>query len=325
MTKPIALVTGILGQDGSYLAELLAGKGYEVHGIDNRSQGRRQLRGIHFHQVDLLDSDSVRQVIRASDPQEIYNLAAAAFVPESFTKPELVREINAEAVRRLLDVIRRDVPTARFYQASSSEMFGDATPPQSEETPFCPLSPYAESKVAAHETVSQFRQEHEIHCSCGIAFNHESPRRSPNYVTRKVTLGVAKIALGESNSLRLGNLDAKRDWGYAPDYVRLMPLMMQESEPGDYVLATGASHSVREMAEMAFEYVDLRLDDYLVIDPDLFRATDPPDLRGDATKARSKFGWRPSKNLRELIGLMVRADLEQLGGKTGPSGSWLGA
>jgi GDPmannose 4,6-dehydratase len=319
-----ALITGVAGQDGTYLARHLVRAGYEVHGIDRRAGGHGRVepasfadrfegaRKVTLHRMDLLDRDAVRRLVRACRPHEIYNLAAIAFVPDSFDSPGLVREINAEAVAHLLEIVREEIPTARFFQASSCEMFGDAEPPQDERTSLRPMSPYGEAKADAHRAVARYREEWGLHCSCGISFNHESPRRERKYVTRKVTDGVARIKLGLTETLRLGNLDAKRDWGYAPEYVEAMWRMLQQPEPGDYVLATGVSRTVGEMAELAFECVGLELGDHLVTDPGLRRVTDPSNLVGNPAKAWEKLGWKARTGLPSLIELMVKSDLARL-------------
>lgn len=321
-----ALITGISGQDGSYLAEFLVAKGYEVHGIDRDPLDRRgrtdapghgRLSAIRdsvtVHAADIRDRAALERILRECEPQEVYNLAAEAFVPDSFSRPGSVREINADGVLTLLEAVRDLAPEARFFQASSCEMFGNTPAPQSELTPFDPVSPYGQAKVVAHETVASFRDRCGMRCFAGISFNHESPRRDLRYVTRKVTDAAARIKLGLADSLALGNVEAKRDWGYAPEYVEAMWLMLNRGvEPADFVLATGRPHSVREMAEIAFECAGLRLDDHLCHDPELERASDPPNLAGDARKAREQLGWGPRTDLASLMRLMVDADLSRL-------------
>ena len=323
---PRALITGIGGQDGSYLAEFLVEKGYEVHGIDRRRPGNnggvdtkrlpylsKVQHDVTLHDSDVRDRSSLERVVRSCEPDEIYNLAAIAFVPDSFDRPELVRETNAVGVANLLSVLVDCAPAARFFQASSSEMFGVTSGLLDEEAPLRPVSPYGDSKAEAHRAVSRFREEHRMHCCCGISFNHESPRRGLKFVTRKVTDAAAKIKLGLTDTLSLGNLEAKRDWGYAPEYVEAMWLMLASEEPSDYVLATGKSHTVREMADLAFKAAGLHLDEYLVEDESLRRPVDPPDLVGDASKARERLGWESKMELAGLIKEMVDADLERLG------------
>jgi len=320
-----ALIIGIAGQDGSYLAELLLAKGYEVHGVvrqqpsigEANAEQFPRLAGIAdrimLHWGDLLDIDSVAHVVDSCSPHEIYNLAAAAFVPDSFDQPNLVHEVNAHAVRGLLEIVRDTLPSARFFQASTSEMFGDSPPPQDERTPFRPLSPYGVAKLEAHETVVEFRNNHGLFCCCGISFNHESPRRDLKYVTRKVAHAAARIKCGSATPVSLGNLEAKRDWGYAPEYVEAMWKMLNIAEPEDFVLATGVSHSVGEMARIAFDYLDLEMDEHVQVgDTTLLRPRDPLNLVGNAAKARDKLGWEPAVDLKSLIEMMVQADHDRL-------------
>jgi GDPmannose 4,6-dehydratase len=317
-----ALITGIGGQDGSYLAEFLVNKGYEVHGIDCWGQDEPNggdansfpnLAAVRnaatFHRGDLRDPSSLRKVVQACRPHEVYNLAAVAFVPDSFQRPELVLETNAAGVTHLLKALREADPEVRFFQASSSEMFGKADGPQDEKTPFEPVSPYGESKAEAHRTVVKFRDTHGMYCCCGISFNHESRRRDVRYVTRKVTTAAAKIRSGMADTVLLGNLEARRDWGYAPEYVEAMWSMLAADSPGDYVLATGRSYTVREMAELAFDHAGLRLDDHLELSESLKRPIDPHDLTGNAAKAKAELGWEPKTDLPTLIRGMVDADL----------------
>ncbi len=314
-----ALITGITGQDGSYLAELLLEKGYEVHGMVRRSSTETFERiahlreKIYLHQADLLDQLSLVHLIRDVRPHEVYNLAAQSFVPTSWVQPLLTGEFTALGVTRMLEAIRLVDPSIRFYQASSSEMFG-ATPqePQNEHTPFWPRSPYAAAKVYGYWITVNYRESYGIFACNGILFNHESPRRGKEFVTRKVTDAVARIKLGVQQKLHLGNLDAMRDWGFAGDYVRAMWLMLQQDQPDDYVVATGEKHSVRELVELAFGYVGLDWRDYVEIDPKLFRPAEVYTLRGDATKARKILGWEPTVSFPELIKMMVEADLERV-------------
>jgi GDPmannose 4,6-dehydratase len=315
-----ALITGITGQDGSYLSELLLEQGYEVHGIVRRASTENferiaHLSGrIHLHQADLLDQLSLIEVFRRVRPQEVYNLAAMSFVPTSWSQPVLTGEFTAIGVTRVLEAIRLlDPQGIRFYQASSSEMFGKVREvPQRETTPFHPRSPYGVAKVYGHFITVNYRESYGIYASSGILFNHESPRRGLEFVTRKVTDGVARIKLGLARELRLGNLDAKRDWGFAGDYVRAMWLMLQQDEPDDYVVATGETHTVRDVVEEAFGHVGLDWRKHVVQDPALIRPAEVDLLIGDATKAREKLHWEPQVNFRSLIQLMVDADLRRL-------------
>src|SRR5215831_675324 len=314
-----ALITGITGQDGSYLAELLLAKGYHVHGIVRRSSadnvGRiEHLRdSLELHQADLLDQTSMAQVLADVQPDEVYNLAAMSFVPTSWQQPVLTGEFTALGVTRLLDALRQVCPEARFYQASSSEMFGRAREtPQRETTPFHPRSPYGVAKVYGHHITVNYRESYGLFACSGILFNHESPRRGLEFVTRKVTDGAARIKLGLSGELRLGNLDARRDWGFAGDYVRAMWLMLQQDAADDYVVASGESHSVQELVEHAFDYVGLDWQAFVVTDPGLKRPAEVDVLQGDATKARQTLGWEPTVTFLELVHMMVQADLERL-------------
>jgi len=317
MEKKRALITGITGQDGSYLAEFLLEKGYEVIGMVRRTSTINFERIRHIQdritlvQGDLLDQSSLIDILREYRPHEVYNLAAQSFVPTSFKQPVLTGEFTALGVTRLLEAIRLVDPTIRFYQASSSEMFGKVKEvPQNENTPFHPRSPYGVAKVYAHWITVNYRESYGMFAVSGICFNHESPRRGLEFVTRKITYTAAKIKLGLAHELRLGNLEARRDWGYAPDYVRAMWLMLQQDEPEDYVIATGETHSVREFVELAFDYLGLDWKKYVVVDPALYRPADVDLLVGDATKARSKLGWAPSVTFEQLVKLMVDADLE---------------
>jgi GDPmannose 4,6-dehydratase len=312
-----ALITGITGQDGSYLADWLLEKGYEVHGIVRRASTENFERIAHLaerislHQADLLDQLSLINVMKRVEPDEVYNLAAQSFVPTSWQQPVLTGEFTAMGVTRVLEAIRLLNPRGiRFYQASSSEMFGKAQEtPQRETTPFYPRSPYGVSKVYGHWITVNYRESYGMHCCSGILFNHESPRRGREFVTRKVTDGVARIKRGLQKELRLGNLDAQRDWGYAADYVKAMWMMLQQDPPGDYVIATGETHSVRDFVAAAFACVDLNWQDYVVLDPALVRPAEVDVLVGDASKARRQLGWQPTVTFKELVRFMVEADL----------------
>ena len=316
MERKRALITGITGQDGSYLAEFLLEKGYEVIGMVRRTSTVNFERIRHIQdritlvQGDLLDQSSLIDILREYRPHEVYNLAAQSFVPTSFKQPVLTGEFTALGVTRLLEAIRLVDPTIRFYQASSSEMFGKVREvPQNENTPFHPRSPYGVAKAYAHWITVNYRESYGMFAVSGICFNHESPRRGLEFVTRKITYTAARIKLGLAHELRLGNLEARRDWGYAPDYVRAMWLMLQQDEPEDYVIATGETHSVREFVELAFDYLGLDWRKYVVVDPALYRPADVDLLVGDATKARTKLGWAPSVTFEQLVKIMVDADL----------------
>jgi GDPmannose 4,6-dehydratase len=317
-----ALLTGITGQDGSYLAEWLLEQGYEVHGVVRRSSTEKfdriaHLTGrIQLHQADLLDQLSLIDVLRHVQPREVYNLAAMSFVPTSWQQPVLTGEFTAIGVTRVLEAIRLLDPNGiRFYQASSSEMFGKVREtPQSETTPFYPRSPYGVAKVYGHYITVNYRESYGMFACSGILFNHESPRRGLEFVTRKITHGVARIKRGLAKELRLGNLDARRDWGFAGDYVRAMWLMLQQETPDDFVVAAGETHSVQEVVETAFAHVDLDWRKYVVQDPSLVRPAEVDLLIGDAGKARRQLGWRPRVGFQELIRLMVDADVKLLGG-----------
>ena len=317
--KRSALVTGITGQDGSYLAELLLEKGYEVHGMVRRASTEKfdrieQIRDrITLHQGDLLDQRSLVDALRASKPAEIYNLAAMSFVAVSWIQPTLTAEFTGVGVTRMLEAMREVCPEARFYQASSSEMFGKVLEvPQTETTPFYPRSPYGVAKVYGHFITVNYRESYGLYATSGILFNHESPRRGLEFVTRKVTWHAAAIKLGLETELRLGNLDAERDWGFAGDYVRAMWLMLQQDEPGDYVVATGIAHSVRDCVEVAFEHVGLPLGDHVVLDPAYLRPAEVEHLVGDASKAKRVLAWEPEVSFEQLIRMMVDADLALL-------------
>ncbi len=316
---PLALITGITGQDGSYLAEFLLEKGYRVVGLVRRSSERDFTRVQHILdrieivEGDLTDLASLIKIIGDYKPDEIYNLAAQSFVPSSWAQPLLTTDVNAVGVARLLEAIRLVHPKARFYQASSSEMYGKVREvPQNENTPFYPRSPYAVSKVYSHWITVNYRESYGLFAVSGILFNHESPRRGLQFVTRKVTHGVARIKLGLARELRLGNLEARRDWGFTGDYVRAMWLMLQQDQPEDFVIGTGEAHSVRELCEVAFSYVGLDYRDYVVVDPKFFRPAEVDILLADASKARRKLGWEPRVSFEELIRMMVDADLERL-------------
>jgi GDPmannose 4,6-dehydratase len=314
-----ALITGITGQDGSYLAELLLGKGYHVVGMVRRSSAPNTWRiehlldRIELRPADLLDQLSLLRLIDEVRPQEIYNLAAMSFVPASWDQPMLTGEFNSQGVTRILDAIRRVDPSIRFYQASSSEMFGKVREvPQNELTPFYPRSPYGVSKVFAHYITVNYRESYNLFAVSGMLFNHESPRRGLEFVTRKVTDGVARIKLGMADALPIGNLEATRDWGFAGDYVRAMWLMLQQDTADDYVVATGVSHSVRELIEIAFAKAGLDWQKYVKVDPALLRPAEVDHLLGDATKARTTLQWAPEVNFRQLVEMMVDADLKRL-------------
>jgi GDPmannose 4,6-dehydratase len=323
-----ALITGISGQDGSYLAELLLEKGYEVTGIVRRSSApnlwriEHLLDRIELRPGDLLDQLSLMKVIAEVRPHELYNLAAMSFVPASWDQPMLTGEFNAQGVTRVLEAIRQVDPGIRLYQASSSEMYGKVREvPQTELTPFYPRSPYGVSKVFAHYITVNYRESYNLFAVSGILFNHESPRRGLEFVTRKVTDGVARIKLDLADSIALGNLDAQRDWGFSGDYVRAMWLMLQQTQPEDYVIATGESHSVRELVQVAFEHVNLDWKRYVRLDPKFLRPAEVDHLIGDASKARAALGWQPEVDFPALVRMMVDADLARLSGGVGrPTG-----
>ena len=315
-----ALITGITGQDGSYLAELLLEKGYEVHGMVRRSSTETFQRletfrdDIVLHTGDLLDQRSLVDVMRECEPHEIYNLAAMSFVAASWSQPVLTAEFTATGVTRMLEAMREVAPEARFYQASSSEMFGKVREvPQRESTPFYPRSPYGVAKCYGHFITVNYRESYDLFACSGLLFNHESERRGLEFVTRKVTHGAAAIKLGLAEELALGNLDAERDWGYAKDYVEAMWLMLQEDEPDDYVIATGESHSVRDLVRIAFTRAGLDPDAHVRLDPRFLRPAEVEHLVGDASKARDKLGWEPRTSFEQMVELMVDADLELLG------------
>ncbi|MFQ5736863.1 MAG: GDP-mannose 4,6-dehydratase [Thermodesulfobacteriota bacterium] len=319
MAKKKALITGITGQDGSYLAELLLDKGYEVYGMVRRASVERYERiwqikdRVNLVQGDLTDQSSLDEAIKTIGPDEVYNLAAQSFVPTSWNQPTLTGEVTGMGTTRILEAIRKIKPDARFYQASSSEMFGKVREvPQTELTPFHPRSPYGVAKVYGHFITVNYRESYDMFACSGILFNHESPRRGLEFVTRKITNTVARIKLGLADELRLGNLDAKRDWGYAGDYVEAMWLMLQQDEPEDYVIATGETHKVREFVEIAFNTVGLDWEKYVVIDERFFRPAEVELLVGDPTKAREKFGWVPKVDFKSLVTMMVEADVKAL-------------
>lgn len=318
-----ALVTGITGQDGAYLSQFLLGKGYEVHGVIRRSSHRgvedHRLRWlgvadhVRLHDADLSDLSSLLRTVNDVQPDEIYNLAAQSFVASSWLQPLLTANVTAVGVTNMLEAMRIAAPGARFYQASSSEMYGliqEAM--QNEKTPFYPRSPYAVAKLYGHWITVNYRESFGLHASSGILFNHESPLRGVEFVTRKVTRTVAAIKLGQAKELRLGNIDAKRDWGHARDYVRAMWLMLQQEKPDDYVVATGVTTTVRDMCKIAFAHAGLEMDKHLIIDPAFFRPAEVDVLLGDSSKARAALGWKPEINLETMIREMVDADLERL-------------
>jgi GDPmannose 4,6-dehydratase len=314
-----ALITGITGQDGSYLAELLLEKGYDVHGMVRRASTEKFERIDHIkdritlHQGDLLDQRSLVDTLRASKPDEIYNLAAMSFVAVSWVQPTLTAEFTGVGVTRILEAMRETCPEARFYQASSSEMFGKVLEiPQTEATPFYPRSPYGVAKAYGHFITVNYRESYDLHAVSGILFNHESERRGLEFVTRKITWHAAAIKLGQRDHVTLGNLDAERDWGYAKDYVEAMWLMLQQDTPEDYVIATGKANSVRHCVEIAFDQVGLDWEQYVRTDPGLVRPAEVDHLIGDSTKAKERLGWEPKTSFEELIRLMVDADLELL-------------
>ena len=319
-----AVITGITGQDGSYLAELLLERGYEVFGVIRRLSAPNVWRIEHLtdritlRPADLLDQLSLIRLLADVRPHEVYNLAAMSFVPASWDQPMLTGEFNAQGVTRVLEAIRHVDPSIKLYQASSSEMFGKVREvPQTELTPFYPRSPYGVSKVYGHYITVNYRESYGLFACSGILFNHESPRRGLEFVTRKVTDGVARIKLGLADTLSLGNLDAQRDWGFAGDYVRAMWLMLQQEQPDDYVIATGESHSVRELVELAFGHVGLSWQKYVRLDSAFLRPAEVDHLVGDASKARKQLGWAPSVDFRGLVGMMVDSDLKRLGDPVG--------
>jgi len=317
---PTALITGITGQDGSYLAELLVKKGYEVYGLVRRLSTPNETRigalvdDLVLLEGDLTDQSSLNVAVQTAKPDEIYNLAAQSFVATSWNQPVLTGDVTGLGVVRILEAVRHFSPTARFYQASSSEMFG--TSPEAlknETTPFHPRSPYAVAKVFGHYATINYRESYELYCCNGICFNHESPRRGIEFVTKKISDGVARIACGRANELRLGNLDVRRDWGFAGDYVKAMWLMLQQHYPEEYVIATGVSHSVRDFTALAFAHVGLDWEDYVKIDERFMRPAEVPDLKGDASKAQARLGWAPHTSFEALVHMMVDADVARYG------------
>ena len=321
---PSALITGITGQDGSYLAELLLEKGYDVHGLVRRSSTERFERIEHvrdrvtLHQADLLDQRSLVDALRIAKPDEIYNLAAMSFVAVSWIQPTLTAEFTGVGVTRVLEAVREVCPEARFYQASSSELFGKVREvPQTEETPFYPRSPYGVAKAYGHFITVNYRESYNLHATSGILFNHESPRRGLEFVTRKITWHAAAIKLGLAETLKLGNLDAERDWGYAKDYVEAMWLMLQRDQADDFVIATGVAHSVRDCLEIAFDQAGLQIDNHVELDPSLRRPAEVDQLIGDRSKAERLLGWKPQTSFEQLIRLMVDADRRLLSGRVG--------
>lgn len=314
-----ALITGITGQDGSYMAEFLLEKGYEVWGMNRRSSTINYTRLSHIIDRinlvpgDLLDQNSIQSILQEAQPDEVYNLAAQSFVPTSWNQPLLTGEITGLGVTRMLEAIRHVDPRIRFYQASTSEMFGKVQAvPQCENTPFYPRSPYGVSKLYGHWITVNYRESYDLFACSGILFNHESPRRGLEFVTRKITYGAARIKMGLADEIRLGNLDAKRDWGFAGDYVTAMWLMLQQDKPEDYVIATGETHSVRELVQEAFSTVDLDWEKYVIIDQRFVRPAEVDLLVGDPSKAGKKLGWKSRVTFKELVQMMVRADMERL-------------
>ena len=314
-----ALITGITGQDGSYLAELLLSEGYDVYGVVRRASTENyerieHLRGqITLLQADLLDKSSLVQAIRESNPTELYNLAAQSFVPTSWAQPVLTAEFTAIGVTKVLEAMRAVNPEIRFYQASSSEMYGKVLEvPQSEDTPFYPRSPYGVAKVYGHYITVNYRESYNLHASSGILFNHESPRRGLEFVTRKVTDGVSRIKLGLATELRMGNLDSQRDWGFAGDYVKAMWLMLQQDTPDDFVVATGETHTVKELVQLAFDRVGLDWEKYVFIDPRFIRPAEVDLLIGEPAKAKNVLGWVPQTSFQTLVNMMVDADMDRL-------------
>jgi GDPmannose 4,6-dehydratase len=320
-----ALITGITGQDGSYLAELLLGKGYEVHGVVRRSSTMNRGRIDHLqhanpshpegsrfllHYGDMTDSGGLNRLVKTVRPDEIYNLAAQSHVQISFDQPEYTGDADGLGTTRLLEAVRTMGLPTRLYQASTSEMFGTSPPPQNEATPFHPRSPYAAAKLYAHWMTVNYREAHQLFACSGILFNHESPRRGENFVTRKITRGVAQIVSGKADTLRLGNLDSKRDWGHARDYVEAMWMMLQQDQADDYVIATGVMRSVREFAEAAFDTVGLDWQKYVVVDDAYFRPAEVRELRGDASKAMKNLGWKPTSTFEQIVHEMVENDLK---------------
>jgi GDPmannose 4,6-dehydratase len=322
---PKALITGITGQDGSYLAEFLLAKGYEIHGLKRRASSfntdridhlyedaHRSGARLFLHYADLTDSSSLASCLAEVRPDEVYNLGGQSHVRVSFDIPEYTADVVGMGTLRLLEAIRRTDLRCRFYQASSSEMFGSEPPPQNENSRFHPRSPYACAKLFAHQVTVNYRESYGLHACCGILFNHESPRRGETFVTRKITRAVAHIKLGLQDKLYLGNLDARRDWGFAGDYVETMWAMLQQDTPDDFVIGTGESHSVREFAEAAFARADLDWREYVALDPRYLRPSEVDEVRADPAKAKRVLGWQPRVGFRELVGMMVDADLAEI-------------
>ena len=323
-----ALITGITGQDGSYLAEFLLEQGYTVVGMTRRSSTDSMERIQHIEdritllQGDVLDQASLVAAIQAAEPTEIYNLAAMSFVPTSWNQPVLTGEFTGLGVTRMLEAIRQVNPKVRFYQASSSEMFGKVREiPQTELTPFHPRSPYGGAKAYGHFLTGNYRESFDLYAVSGILFNHESPRRGLEFVTRKVTDGVARIAHGQAHELKMGNLDSERDWGYAGDYVRAMWQMLQQDEPSDYVIATGVAHSVRDLCRIAFGHAGLDYEKYVVIDPTLYRPAEVDHLLGNAAKAKAVLGWEPKVEFEQLVTMMVDSDMARVGARLSAAGA----
>jgi GDPmannose 4,6-dehydratase len=319
-----AFITGITGQDGSYLGDYLLDKGYAVYGMVRRSSSQHFdriqhiLDRVELIEGDLTDQSSLDDAIKSIAPDEVYNLASQSFVLTSWNQPVLTADVTGTGVTRMLEAIRKHKPDAKFYQASTSEMFGKVQEtPQNENTPFYPRSPYGVAKVYAHWITINYRESYNIFACSGICFNHESPRRGLEFISRKVTDGVARIKLGLANKLRLGNLEARRDWGFAGDYIEAMWLMLQQDRPEDYVLATGESHSVRDLVKVAFDYVGLPAEPYVVVDPKLFRPAEVDILIGDGSKAKAKLGWTPTLSFDQMICMMVEADLKRLSQASG--------
>jgi len=310
-----ALITGVAGQDGTYLCDLLLSRGYEVWGIVGPAPGDFRERaaaidGLHALEADMTDTDSLLAAVETSRPDEIYNLASVSSVAESWTASVVDAEVNAVGLVRLLEALRLFAPAARLFQASSADMFGETlVQPQTEATPLCPRSPYAIAKTYAHTMVRAYRESYHVYAACGILYNHESPLRSPQFVTAKITRAAARIKLGLESEVRLGNLDARRDWGFAGDYVEAMWLMLQQDLPDDFIVASGETHSVREFCQAAFEHVGLDWERHVVVDPKFFRPVDPTVLCGDPSKAHRVLGWAPKVGFRELVGMMIDTDL----------------
>ena len=318
-TSKKAMITGITGQDGSYLSELLLEKGYQVYGMVRRSSVENFDRIEHIKdklrliQGDLTDQSSLDEAIKTAKPDEVYNLGAQSFVPTSWNQPVLTADVDGLGVTRILSAIQKHKPDVKFFQASSSEMFGKVREvPQTETTPFYPRSPYGVSKTYGHYITVNYRESYDVFACSGISFNHESPRRGLEFVSRKVTDGIARIKLGLAKSLPMGNLDAKRDWGFAGDYVKAMWLMLQQEEPEDFVIATGETHSVKELVQTAFSYVDLDWEKYVVVDRKLIRPAEVDSLVGNPAKAKKKLGWKPEVSFKQLVEMMVDADLKLL-------------